>query len=105
LGRMDVDIQRLRIDVEEEHDGRMAVEVERLCCAVRCVGQNPIADEAPVDEEELIASAAEAKATGHEAGGVRGVVTLVNLLQIRRRFVAQNLNHPFPKRRSCWQVE
>ena len=83
----------------------MAVEVKRLRCAVRRVCQHPIADQAPIDEEELIATAAEAKATGHEAGGVRGVVTLVDLLQIRRRFVAQNLNHPFPKCGSSWQVE
>src|SRR5438309_906060 len=77
LGRMDVDVDRLRIDFQEEHDRRMTVEVEGLRRAIRRVRQNAIAHETPIDEEELIAPAAEAKAARHEAGGMRGFVALL----------------------------
>src|SRR5438046_7046287 len=62
LGRMDVDVDDLRRHVEEEDDGRIAVEVEGLGGAVRGVRQHAVLHQAAVDEKVLMPAAAEAEA-------------------------------------------
>ena len=59
LGRMHVHVDRFRRYIEKQHDGRVAVKVEGIAGAIRGVGEDAILHQASVDEEELIAAAAE----------------------------------------------
>src|SRR5471032_658638 len=58
LGRMDVYVDALRIELHEQGDSRKAVGIEGFCCPIGRVGQNTVLDQPAVDEEELIAPAA-----------------------------------------------
>ena len=102
---MHVHIDKLRIDVDEEDDGGMAVEVERVGAAVRGVRQDAVLHQPAVDEEELVAAAAEAETARDEAGGVNAVDRRVDLLEVRRGVVADDLHDPFAHRRRRREID
>src|SRR5216684_9159310 len=91
LRRMNVDVDEVRLDVDEQHNGRMAVEVERFRSSVCRMRQHTVLDQPAIDEEELIAAAAEAKTARDEAGGVDAVDGDVDFFQKRGGFVADDL--------------
>ena len=70
LGRMDVDVDVLRIDMHEEDDRRMTFEVEGIAGAACGVREDAIFHEAAVDEEELVAARSVAEAARDEPGMV-----------------------------------
>src|SRR5205807_6475051 len=90
---MHVHVDRFRRYIEKQHDGRVAVEVEGIAGAIRGVGEDAVLHQASVDEEELIAAAAETQTAGDEAEH-RGVGDgRLNRLEMRRRFVADDLQY------------
>ena len=88
LGRMDVDVDQLRLDLDEEDDGGMTVEVEVVGGAAGGMREHFVLHQPAVDEEVLIAAAAETKSARDVAGGVHAVdghVDLFEKLLARRR--------------------
>src|SRR5438046_8294219 len=97
---MDVDVDELRRDVDEQHDGWMAAEIERVaraCCGVR---QYAIAYEPSVDEEVLIATAAETESPRDESARARRSELEFEIRQVRFGITADHLRDTFA-RRSC----
>ncbi len=102
---MHVHVDRFRRYVEKQHDGRVAVKVEGIAGAVRGMGEDPILHQASVDEEELIAAAAETQTAGDEA--VHGDVGdgRLDRLEMRGRFVADDLQHAIAGRAGGGEIE
>src|SRR5438132_10925132 len=89
---MDVDVDGRRLDFEKEHDRRVPVEIECLGRSIGGVGEHAIANEASVDEKELIAAAAEAKSARHIAARMCALDQLIDLRQVRLGIGAEDLN-------------
>ena len=67
--------------------------------------ENAIAHQSAVDEEKLIAAAAESDSARHVAGCARRVVCLFDLRQIFIRFAAEDLHDAVANRGGGRQIE
>src|SRR6185369_15381809 len=102
---MDVDVDEIRRDVDEEHDRGMSFEVECVGRARGGVGEHAIAHESPVDEEVLIAAAAEAKSARDETAGARAADLALEVDEMFAGLAADHLRHALARRARGGEVE
>src|SRR5437764_5179124 len=105
LGRMDVDVDQLRLDLDEEHDGGMTVEVEIVGGAAGGVREDLVFHQPAVDEEVLIAAAAETESARDVAGGVDAVNGHVDFFEKLFGVVADDLRDTLAHRRRWREVD
>src|SRR5437016_13817544 len=102
---MNVHVDELGRHVDEQHDGRMSIEIKRLGRACRGMRENAVANESSVHEKILIAATAEAKSACHESARACAADRAFEIGEVFARFAADDLVDAFARRACGGEIE